>query len=338
MNKQTPLRAIRDIPTTSIPFKVWNRQNLRREDWGFSELEKFPRAMIRVAWLYEVERELGSGNPPYLVAWELSEKKKRKAKLKAHADGTHPLSVSERRALLPEIRLDKNEIKAAADLEKILEKPDMTLAEEEEYRKKDLALDRAKLHKLDRLLISELTAIDTNWKPPIPKEPEPILKSHPYQGLVEKILPYEGTWASGDGYHSTIHPLEIDWTLTETELIEAFRNWLRKGEEHYPFHSNYKRMANESKRGKRKKGGWLAWLRELTIYRISEVGFTRSEGLTMLGIAKVSMANWEHAQARARERIAKHLDEKINWAAYFHHLDGRESSDWQDHFVKPFTL
>jgi hypothetical protein len=145
--------------------------------------------------------------------------------------------------------LDKNEIKAEADLKRMLEeKPDMTPSESDEYRKKDWTLDRAKLRKLDRLLIFEVIATNTNWKPPFPKEPEPMLKSF----------------------------------------------------DHHEF--------------------------------------TRLEGLKMLGITKMSPPNWEHAQARTRERISKHLEDKINWAAYFHHLDGHESADWQDHFVKPFGL
>lgn len=318
-------------------LKRWERESLRREDWNFSELAKFPEEMIRVGWLFELDRELGSGNPPYHVAWELHEKKKRKAKLKAHIDGTHPLSIYERRFLLPEIQLDKNELRAEADLKRMSEeKPDMTLAEEKEYRKKDWVLDAVKLRKLDNLLISEMSAEDTNWKPSIPKESERILKSYHHHEFAEMSVPAMPgyTWVNGEeSYHCTIHPLEIDWTLTETQLVEAFRNWLRNGE-HSPFRPSYKRIAGSSKIGKRKKTGWLAWLRELAIYRISEAGFTRRQGLKMLGGATMSAANWEHAQARARKRIG---DEKQRCEFFAWDQGQGFSNNWRDKFVKPFT-
>ena len=148
-------------------------------------------------------------------------------------------------------------------------------------------------------------------------------------------VPAYYTWVNGRASsHCTIHPLEIDWTLTETELVEAFRNWLRKGD-HDPFRPSYKRMASQSKVGKRKTAGWLAHLRELAIYRISEAGFTRQRGLKMLGIATMSAANWEHAQARTRTRIEKEK-QRCEFSAW---NQGQGSpDDWRDCFVKPFGL
>jgi len=99
-------------------------------------------------------------------------------------------------------------------------------------------------------------------------------------------------------------------------------------------------MASESKVGKRKWDGFLVRLRELAVYRISEAGFTHRQGLKMLdGVCKIfnikpySAANWEHAQARTRKRIAevKRLHEFAAWD------QGQGSPDnWRDYFVKPF--
>jgi Ni/Co efflux regulator RcnB len=79
----------------------------------------------------------------------------------------------------------------------------------------------------------------------------------------------------------------------------------------------------------------LAWLRELAIYRISEAGITRKEGMAMLGVRQVSAANWEHAQARTRKRIldVKERHEHSAWD------QGKGSPEnWRDCFVKPFGL
>lgn len=344
MKKPRLPRAIQDPDGADVPLKMWSKQSLRREDWDFSGLKEFPHEMLRVAWLYEADRELGSGNPSYLEAWELQELKKRKAKLLADIDGTHRLSVQELEALLPVIPPDKSEAEAEASLEQML-KPDMTIAESDEYLKRLFALDGAKSRKLENLLRSEAKAIKTAWKPPAPKEPEPILVAHSYEGLSKKIPvlhDWNYQWASGEGYDSTIHPLEIDWTLTETELVKAFRNWLLHGD-HAPFHPSYKRMATESKVGKRKTFGWLAWLGELAIYRISEAGFTHAEGLEKLNVKPIgrekrraiSAANWEHAQARTRQRIEK---EKRRCEHSAWNQGAGSPENWQDDFVKPFPL
>lgn len=342
MKKAKSTRVIREAGKADVPLKVWNKKNLTRKDWDFSDLLEFSAEMLRVAWLYEVDRELGSGNPPYFVAWELNELRKRKAKLLADLDGTHPLSLIELKALLPEIPPDKTELEAEAELKQMREgKPEMTLGEEAEYRKKDGALGALKEQKLDKLVKSEVKAKVTSWKPPIPIEPKLILKSHPYEGLLERIPRY-CQWADGSGHHSTIHPLEIDWTLTETELVEAFRNWLRDGD-HSPLRPSYKQMANPSKVGKRRTAGWLTNLKELAIYRISEAQFTRLEGLAVLGMKPfgkenkpaISAANWEHAQARTRERIKK---EKKRCEHFAWDQGQGSPENWRNCFVNPFRL
>ena len=163
-----------------------------------------------------------------------------------------------------------------------------------------------------------------------------MLKSYEHREFSEmKIINMDDYWISGSKIHSTIHPLEIDWTLTETELVRAFRNWLRKGD-HAPFRSNYKRVVNKSKVGKRKTSGWFAWLSELSIYRISEAGCTRLQGLKMLGDKKISASNWEHAQARTLKRIGQERERLEHVAWNQGHPDPDTSPNWWDHFVKPF--
>ena len=322
-----------------IPLRVWTKQNLSREDWNFTVLKEFPQEMLRLAWLCEVDRELGSGYPPYFVAWESHELKMRKAKLMAHlqgADRTPPESLSERdlRALLPEIPPDQSELSQAASLAK-MQHDDMTPEESDIYREKELALHMARSRRLDAIARAEVTATTTAWKPPTPKEPISMLKSYRHHEFSRMQVPQYYTWVNGSAsYHCTIHPLEIDWTLTETELVNAFRNWLREGD-HAPFRSGYKRSAEESKVGKRKTAGWLAWLRDLAIYRISTAGFTSKQGLKMLGIQSMSAANWEHAQARTRERIAaeKKRCEHTAWDQ-----GAGLPANWRNYLIRPFDL
>jgi hypothetical protein len=111
--------------------------------------------------------------------------------------------------------------------------------------------------------------------------------------------------------------------------VERFRNWLRHGKEafgtDYPSHAKW---LKGPKRGKRKTGGFLAWLRELAIYRVSEAGITRPDGLKMLGGGSRSPANWEHAQARTRTRIMERLNELHTLAHYYGQLEGRDLKNY----------
>jgi hypothetical protein len=345
MKKPVPSLVIQESGVPVVQLTIWNQIHLKRDDWDFSSLSDFPQDMLRCAWAYELERELGSGNPAYFIAWELQELKKRKAKLLAVLDGTIRLTLEETKALLP-VEMVNAIAQREADDEAALKKmwnPEMTREEAEDYGAKERVLYFARMAKLDGIASAEARATTTAWKPPTPKESEPILKSHPYDGLVEKVPNMPGyQWASGTGSHSTIHPLEIDWTLTERELVDAFRNWLRKGELHSPFHPKYKQLPSQSKVGKRKKAGWLAWLRELAIYRISQAGFTHAEGLEKMDLKPVgkdkkpaiSAANWEHAQARTRERMLSHYSELCS----LHRMFGHEDNGWRGWFVKPFRL
>jgi hypothetical protein len=123
-----------------VQLKAWNRENLQQKDWDFSDLKDFPSEHLRLAWLYEIDRELGSGNLSFLVAWENHEKKKRKAKLLADVKGTHRLPLEELLELVP-MPPDKSEIEAEAELEKMLEDPDMSVKETEQYWEKRHALN-----------------------------------------------------------------------------------------------------------------------------------------------------------------------------------------------------
>jgi hypothetical protein len=170
-----------------------------------------------------------------------------------------------------------------------------------------------------------------------------MLRSYHHHEFAKMQVPPYYTWVNGSASrHCTIHPLEIDWTLTESELLDAFRNWLRDGD-HAPFHPNYKRMGRTSKVGKRKEAGWRARLRELAIYRISEAGFSHAQGLEKLGLKPtgkekkpaMSAPNWEHAQARTRARI---LEEKERCEHSAWQQGGGSPENWRDCFVKPFRL
>lgn len=176
-------------------------------------------------------------------------------------------------------------------------------------------------------------------KPPAKPAP-PMLKSY-WLGELAKDMSDGAAWIpSGTNDFTTIQAIEVDWTKSETELVEAFRNWLRDGQ--HPFHTSYEThtaFLAGPKRGKRKTAGFMAWLRELAIYRISEAGFTREKGLIRLGRFTaegiVSPANWEHAQARTCEHIQKHLQGLESIARNMSRIDpARSSPDWREYFAR----
>lgn len=63
---------------TPLHLKPWRRQEIEREDWDFSELLDSVAERLKInerieflrwAWMFEVERELNSGNPPFIRRW-----------------------------------------------------------------------------------------------------------------------------------------------------------------------------------------------------------------------------------------------------------------------------
>jgi len=339
MKEPEATRVIYEVGGTPVRLRAWTKRGLRREDWDFSRLNGFPHDMLRAAWIYEVQRELGSGNKSYIEAWESQELRKRKARLEAHINCENGLSedrLSEGalRALLPEIPRDEKAEEAKAALQ-ILPDTDMTIDEADAYHRKELDYLKWKRKQLDLIARAEVRAEKTTWKPPTPREPEPMMKSYHKHEFEKMKIPTYYTWVNGSASnHCTIHPLEIDWMQTETELVEAFRNWLRKGD-HYPFQPSYKRTVDRAKVGQRKEAGWISKLRELATYRISEAGIPRTQGIVMLGGGQVSPANWEHAQSRTSARIRQE-EKRCEHSAW---AQGAGSpQDWRDEFVKPFGL
>tara|TARA_Y100000588_G_scaffold91385_1_gene98688 strand:- start:5999 stop:6667 length:669 start_codon:yes stop_codon:yes gene_type:complete len=45
--------------------KKWTKKTLRKEDWDFSALAKLPKTAINRVFLWELDRELGSGQGPF---------------------------------------------------------------------------------------------------------------------------------------------------------------------------------------------------------------------------------------------------------------------------------
>jgi len=303
-----------------VTLKAREKSSLAREDYDFSAFENWPEDALRKAWAWEIERELGSGNANFILAWETHELESLNEKLEAHYDGTHPLSDEELRILeeLDDQDPPKSPAQNKADLEKL--RAHIRASEGKPGGK--------------RLSDEELGKMFPRWKPPIPKEPRPMLKSYWLNELAKDMKENTGWIPSGENYFTTIQAIEVDWTKSESELVEAFRNWLRYGQ--HPFHTSYEHASViKRKKGQRKTAGFLAWLRELAIYRISAAGFTRKQGLVMLGGDQISPANWEHAQARTGERIRKHLQKLESHAFNCSRLDPAHSSPhWQDYFTR----
>jgi len=318
-------------------MKTWNQANLEPNDFDFSGLKDFPGDELRVAWLYEVQRELGSNNPPYLVAWETHEHKKRKARLKAHLQcedcfSKDYLELTSLLALLPELPPDQIEIETEATLNKMLnDNPDMTLTESDEYMKKREAYNSGRQQRLNAVARAEVYAVSTTWKPTAPREPKSILKSYRQQEFAAMKCPDYSGIIYGSRSCSSIHALEIDWTLKESELLTAFRNWLQYGD-HPEFRPNY---FGRSDVGKRRSEGWRSRLQSLAIYRLSEAGITRTKGLEMLRVGKMSAPNWAHAQSGTRKRINEQMA-ALRHSAWNQGNGSRD--DWRGEFIKPFPL
>lgn len=197
------------------------------------------------------------------------------------------------------------------------------------------ALQKAWTWELERELGSGHAPASLAMKSP-PKKSPPMLKSYWMNEVTEEIKQGLAWIPSGTNDFTAIQAIEIDWTKSETELVEAFRNWLRAGQ--HPFHTSqatHAKFLAGPKRGKRKTAGFLAWLRELAIYRINLAGFTRNEGLAMLGGGHISPPNWEHAQTRTKERILKHLQGLESSALNMSRIDPSHfSPDWRDYIAR----
>lgn len=313
VKKPSQPRDTRDTRDTRPAVKTWSRETLRREDYCFGLPDDFPPDLLKKAWLWELDRELGSGNLPFFTAWKLHEIEGEAARLKAHYDGTHPLSDSELAALLREPP-PKSAPELRADLEKL--------------RAHIRAFDGEAGGKL--LSDEELETVSPSWKPAIPKEPMPMLKSYYFDEVWEHLTPETNFLETGLYNYTTIQPIEIDWTLSETDLKEMFVNWLRHGP--HPFNPS---QTGEKKKTRKTKG-ILAWLEDLAIYRIGEAKFTRLEGLKMLADqSAISAPNWEKAQRLTRERIEMRKTDLQSSALNMSRNDPRHSSpDWRDYFAR----
>ena len=52
------------METTKL--KTWSKESLGKADWDFSDLSKLPKTVINRIFLWELDRELGSGQGPFL--------------------------------------------------------------------------------------------------------------------------------------------------------------------------------------------------------------------------------------------------------------------------------
>ena len=73
MKNHTKPRDTRDARDTCPPeprLKAWKKSSLAREDYDFTPLANWPKEALNVGWLWELERELGSGRGPFYPAWQ----------------------------------------------------------------------------------------------------------------------------------------------------------------------------------------------------------------------------------------------------------------------------
>jgi hypothetical protein len=257
-------------PNEYVTLKSWEK-GLQQEDWDFSCYIDWPKHALCVAWLWELERELGRAGGPFYPQWKLREWKR------------------------------------------IQKRPDS----------------------------AELKG----WQPKPPVEPKPIMHSHVLTQVASLVSPnvkhylkevepdfsmLRNRYVSA---YTRIHALEIDWNLSEKALVDCFRNWLRDGEHEFPTDRQGK---SRERRGKRQTAGYLSWLRELSIYRISSAGIPRSEGLKRLG-GRESPSNWEHAQSRTLERVGERLRTLVQ-LAHLWQAEGVNVKSWREQLLRWYDL
>ena len=292
---------------------------MAREDYDFSVFADWPKHALNVAWLWELEREMGSTRGPFYAAWQIHELKRILAKLKSDE-----LYFDDLAELLP-----VNFAKTSEQRAKVWAKAIESLEGEIKRHEKAYFEDRRGIGK-------------SPWLTKGPLPPRPMLHSHSLAQVAacfeqqQKFRPGKEKEVSLDfnlcgrlgGAYTRIHALEIDWTKTESELMDAFKNWLRDGEHQF---SPDQQLDSRHRKGKRETAGLVSYLRDLAIYRISEAGFTHKAGLEMLGL-KMSAQNWEHAQARTKEKIRGRIA-RLCQCAKLEAVGGGKEAYWKDLFI-----
>lgn len=285
---------------------------MAREDYNFSAFADWPKHALKVAWLWELEREMESSRGPFYPAWQIHELERIEARLKSN-----DVLGDEIAELLP-----KGYELTDASFHDALS----SIADE--------ILERKKAYFDDRQAVGK-----SKWISRGPIPPRPMLYSHVLTEVASLVRPDEawrkeihpGMLSNGGGAcgaYVRVHALEIDWTKTEGELIDAFKNWLRNG-----YHSFLpdQQLYSRDRKGKRETAGLLSYLRDLAIYRISEAKITHKEGLKKLGL-KMSAQNWEHAQARTKEKIRGRIAQLCQLAK-LQAVGGGEEAYWKDMFI-----
>lgn len=59
-------------PDESVTLKSWAK-GLQLEDWDFSCYSDWPKHALCIAWLWELDRELGKAGGPFYPRWKLRE-------------------------------------------------------------------------------------------------------------------------------------------------------------------------------------------------------------------------------------------------------------------------
>ena len=81
------MRPTKEKRLRLVGSKKWTRAELEssRENFDFMWAKDWPLHHLPIAWAWELDRELGSGNPPFIIAW-----KKKHGKVKPVAERIEP--------------------------------------------------------------------------------------------------------------------------------------------------------------------------------------------------------------------------------------------------------
>jgi hypothetical protein len=253
-----------------VTLKAWAKSSLVREDYDFSALADWPKQALKVALLWELDRELGSGRGPFYNEWRIHELKQNK-----HAKApVSPTSILHSHSL--------PQVAACYESQK----------ESVFVKEKEVPLD------------------------------------------------FKACGRVGGAY-TRIHALEIDWRLTETTLVEMFRNWLRHGD--HGFRPNVQRDSYPRKGG-RNTAGIISYLRDLAVYRISVAGIKRKSGgmgmLDQVGMLKrksnkgelISSSVWDKAQDRTERKIRGRIG-TLCYTAKLEAVGGGKVGFWKNNFI-----
>lgn len=138
------------------------------------------------------------------------------------------------------------------------------------------------------------------------------------------------------GRYTFIHAVEIDLTKPKEKIIEDF--W-QKVESLKKANGQWHLQKQKGQKKDAVRRDFMAWFRDLAIYRLSLAGFRSKEQMNLISTQPAAklvgdFQNWNHKAADTEKRIGKRFSGLKTCARILPQFDAREGSRWFDHFVR----